>query len=154
MINELTFCELRAKEVVNAADGKKLGKITDIVFTVEGCFKGIVAPYCKKFFSFKNQEIFIPFRDIKRIGEDVILVELPQQFSSKNCISFSSSQTKQKRRENFDNVQSDSNGERQVNKNSDCDCDERCEKCMLFDCKHRWKKKEYIVCCDESRCDD
>ena len=140
MVNELTFCELRAKEVVNSADGKKLGKITDIVFTVEGRFKGIVAPYCKKLFSIKNQEIFIPFSDIKRIGEDVILVELPQQFSSKNCIAFSSHQSKDKQRDHCDASKFDSCAGKQTAQKSNCDCDGRCEKCMLFDSKNRWKK--------------
>ena len=46
---ELTFCELRAKEVVNASDGRKLGRITDLVFSADsGAVKGIVAPFTRR----------------------------------------------------------------------------------------------------------
>ena len=42
MIADLTFCELREKEVVNIADGKKLGRILDIAFTSNGTIKGLI----------------------------------------------------------------------------------------------------------------
>jgi len=137
MISELTFCELRAKEVVNCADGKKLGKITDIVFTVNGGLKGIVAPQSKKLFSFGCQEIFIPFCNIKKIGEDVIIVELPSQFSNKNCIDFDD---EHKKKRDCDQP-CDTHYSKKSNENRcEDDCDNRCEKCMLFDCKKRWSK--------------
>ena len=45
MDSEVTFCELRKKEVVNAADGSKLGHIVDMVISVENkTALGIVAP--------------------------------------------------------------------------------------------------------------
>lgn len=76
---ELTFCELRAKEVVNICDGKQLGNIIDMVF--DSCcarITGIVVPCEKTFMSlFKNNnDIFIPYNCIRKIGKDVILVEL------------------------------------------------------------------------------
>ncbi len=146
MINELTFCELRAKEVINAADGKKLGKITDIVFTTKGIFKGIVAPYSKKLFVLKSQEIFIPFCNIKKIGEDVIIVELPPQFNNKNCVDF---------KPDGDNVCEDRYVEKRPcdDRHHHDECDNRCEKCMLFDCKRRWSKKEGRACIDDDSCE-
>lgn len=76
---EISFCELRAKEVVNICDGKLLGNIVDLVF--DSCLAkitGIVVPGERNFFSFfkNNQDIFIPFCKIRKIGKDVILVEL------------------------------------------------------------------------------
>ena len=76
---EITFCDLRAKEVVNICDGKRLGNIIDIVF--DSCcarITGIVVPGERNFFCFfKNcVDIFIPFNKIRKIGRDVILVEL------------------------------------------------------------------------------
>lgn len=76
---EISFCELRAKEVVNICDGKLLGNIVDLVF--DSCtskITGIVVPGERSFFSFfkNNQDIFIPFNKICKIGKDVILVEL------------------------------------------------------------------------------
>ncbi len=76
---ELSFCELRAKEVVNICDGKRLGNIIDLTFSSRtGEVSGIVVPYGKGLFSIlkNNQDIFIPFSRIVKIGKDVILVEL------------------------------------------------------------------------------
>lgn len=76
---ELSFCELRAKEVVNICDGKRLGNIIDLVFdSKSGVVTGIVVPYGKGLFSIlkSNQDIFIPYNRIVKIGRDVILVEL------------------------------------------------------------------------------
>lgn len=76
---EISFCELRAKEVVNICDGKKLGNIVDIVFNSCTCkITGIVVPGERNFFSFfkNNPDVFIPFCKIRKIGKDVILVEL------------------------------------------------------------------------------
>ena len=48
MINDITFCELREKEVVNTIDGKKLGRIIDMVITCTGEVVGLVV--CKYLF--------------------------------------------------------------------------------------------------------
>lgn len=76
---EITFCDLRAKEVINICDGKRLGNIIDLTF--DSCttkITGIIVPGEKSFFSFfkSNPDIFIPFYKICKIGKDVILVEL------------------------------------------------------------------------------
>ncbi len=76
---ETSFLELRCKEVINIVDGRLLGHIVDIVFNIKTSqITGVVVPGAKSFFSvFKPpQEIFIPYRNICKIGEDVILVEL------------------------------------------------------------------------------
>ncbi|MCL2621909.1 MAG: YlmC/YmxH family sporulation protein [Firmicutes bacterium] len=76
--SELSFCELRCKEVINVVDGKRLGRICDILFS-RHCAKvlGFVVPGCFKGGFFRRQdEVFIPFNNICKIGCDVILVEL------------------------------------------------------------------------------
>lgn len=69
---------MREKEVVNIVDGKKLGRILDMVFTNSGDVLGIVVPGEKRIF--KNiaggDSLFIPWKCIIKIGEDTILVEL------------------------------------------------------------------------------
>lgn len=88
---DLTFCSLKEKEVVNIVDGKKLGRILDIAFKPNGVITGIIVPGDKRFF--KNisgcESIFIPWKKIKRIGEDTILVELgdapPKHDNDFNC---------------------------------------------------------------------
>ena len=75
---EYTFCELREREVVNVADGKILGRITDIAFNAQGHIIGLIVPGDKKFI--KNftgtDSIFVPFNCVLKIGNDVILVDL------------------------------------------------------------------------------
>lgn len=75
---EYTFCELREREVVNVADGKKLGRISDIAFTEKGQVVGLIVPGDRKFM--KNvagsDTIFIPYACVLKIGNDVILVDL------------------------------------------------------------------------------
>lgn len=73
---ELSFSELRVKEVVNTQDGKKLGRVCDLVFCYpENKVLGLVVPGGRAMF--KKEERFVPMKDIVRIGEDVILVNLP-----------------------------------------------------------------------------
>lgn len=78
---ETTFTELRSKEVINALTGKILGNICDVVMDLR-CNRilGFVVPGSKNFFSFFKpaQEIFIPFSQVCRIGEDIILVEVAE----------------------------------------------------------------------------
>ena len=45
---EMSFSELRTKEVVNTADGRRLGKVCDLVFcypeNIRAVFHQIIAP--------------------------------------------------------------------------------------------------------------
>lgn len=70
--------DLRAKEVINTIDGKRLGHITDIEINVEtGKLTAIVVPGNGRFFGLfgRNEELIIPWDKINKIGLDVILVE-------------------------------------------------------------------------------
>ena len=71
---EISFVELKDKEVVNIVDGRRLGHIIDITFEVPtGKVLGVVVPGQKRFLH-KSEDIFIPIENIKKIGEDVLLV--------------------------------------------------------------------------------
>jgi YlmC/YmxH family sporulation protein len=73
---ELTLSELRAKEVVNTQDGKKLGKACDVALCYpDNKWIGIVVPGGHGWGSKKNN-LFIDLRHIVKIGEDVILVNV------------------------------------------------------------------------------
>ena len=73
---EISYTYLRSKEVVNVADGKRLGRVCDVVFRYpENVFLGIVVPGCKGF-SLKKGDVFIDVKCIVCIGEDVILVDI------------------------------------------------------------------------------
>ncbi len=73
---QLSFSELRAKEVVNTQDGKKLGKVCDVVLCYpENRWTGIVVPGARGW-GLKKNNLFIDLRNIVKIGEDVILVNV------------------------------------------------------------------------------
>lgn len=79
---ELSFSDLRLKEVVNTQDGKKLGKVCDLVFCYpENRIIGIVVPGGKTF-AFKREQLFIDLRNVVKIGDDVILVNVA---SARKC---------------------------------------------------------------------
>lgn len=76
----LSFKELKKRDVVNIADGRSFGKITDLKIDFPcATLKGIVVTDKKRggIFGFwcKN-EIFIDEKQIVRIGGDVILVNI------------------------------------------------------------------------------
>ena len=82
---ELSFSEMRTKEVINTQDGKKLGKVCDIVLCYpENRWLGIVAPGGRSF-GFKKNNFFIELKNIVKIGEDVVLVNIgmPKKSSCK-----------------------------------------------------------------------
>lgn len=71
---EISYGYLHSKEVVNLTDGKRLGRVCDVVFLYpENVFLGIVVPGSKGF-SLKKGDVFIDVKCISCIGEDVILV--------------------------------------------------------------------------------
>ena len=73
---EVSYTNLKNKEVINVFDGRKMGHIIDILFdSVSGGVKGFFVPGDKKIFR-KSEDIFIPLTKIKKIGDDVVLVVL------------------------------------------------------------------------------
>ncbi len=96
-MRECSFLELRCKEVVNVVDGKRLGHVVDVVFDLQTArITGLVVPGNKSFWNvFKNgTEIFIPFTQICKIGDDTILVEFYGTPSSQTSCSAMSSGNK------------------------------------------------------------
>ncbi|MBR0189805.1 MAG: YlmC/YmxH family sporulation protein [Clostridia bacterium] len=76
----LSFKELKKREVVNIADGRSFGKITDLQLDFpRATLKGIVVCDRKRsglFCFWRKNEIFIDEKQIVRIGGDVILVNI------------------------------------------------------------------------------
>ncbi|TWK20798.1 hypothetical protein CHCC20375_0429 [Bacillus licheniformis] len=78
-MNMMNISDFQIKDVVNVSNGKKLGSIGDIDINVTtGKIQAIVIGGTGKVFGFfgKEEEIVIPWRNIVKIGEDVILVRL------------------------------------------------------------------------------
>lgn len=80
MSMEISFLELRCKQVVNVVDGRQLGHICDMLIDLSTCsIRGILVPGERSFWNVIKpaEPFFIPFCQILKIGEDAILVELP-----------------------------------------------------------------------------
>jgi len=79
----MSFSELRMKEVINICDGRRLGRPIDVTFTDAACIEALVVPGAysvKNMFRGMREGIVIPWNRIRRIGDDVILVELDACF--------------------------------------------------------------------------
>lgn len=79
MGNPCTFSSLRDKEIVNTADGSRLGFACDLeIDPTCGKICSLLVPERTRLFKpGKCREITIPWNCIIRIGDDLILVCLP-----------------------------------------------------------------------------
>lgn len=78
--------ELRHKEVINSSNGCRLGFVDDIeVDTLTSQVKAIIVfgrPRCFGILG-RNEDITIPWCDIRLIGEDTILVDTNMKYQQK-----------------------------------------------------------------------
>ena len=73
---EISYSELRTKEVVNLQNGARMGRLIDLIIDTNGKnVLGIVVPGAHKFFK-AAEDIFIPWCNINKIGSDTVLVSL------------------------------------------------------------------------------
>ena len=71
--------DLRCKEVLNVTDGLRLGFVSDVeILLPEGKVLALVVPGPCRFFGLfgRKDDFVIPWNCIRRIGSDIILVEL------------------------------------------------------------------------------
>ena len=87
-----TLRDLRFKEVINISDGSRYGCVGDLELEVDtGRIKYLIIPGQARFFGLfgKREDVFIPWEDVRRLGEDIILVEgeprrvLPERVKSR-----------------------------------------------------------------------
>ena len=72
--------DLRTREVVNIIDGKRLGAINDLEVDLStGRVTAIVVPGEGRLFGIfgREEDYVIPWDRIRKIGSDVILVDVP-----------------------------------------------------------------------------
>lgn len=75
----MRLCELKQKEVINICDCRILGCVSDVNIDIcNGCILDIIVPGPGRICGFFGRDIeyIIPWRKIKQIGEDIILVEV------------------------------------------------------------------------------
>jgi YlmC/YmxH family sporulation protein len=75
----MRLSDLQSKDIVNVIDGKNIGNIIDVrINEVTGSIEALVIEPNKNFFSFMNRgtDTEINWKNITKIGEDVILVNI------------------------------------------------------------------------------
>ena len=75
----MRLSDLQSKNLVNINDGKNIGNLIDAIVNEEdGSIKSLIIEAKGSMFSFlnKDSEVEIFWSDIKKIGEDVILVNI------------------------------------------------------------------------------
>ena len=74
----IRLTDLQDKDIINIINGKVIGKIIDLSLDTDGKLEYLIVEKTRFFlslFSSKN-EIRVNWKEIRKIGEDVILVEL------------------------------------------------------------------------------
>ncbi|HHT85785.1 MAG: YlmC/YmxH family sporulation protein [Bacillota bacterium] len=75
--------DLSMREVINTSDGRRLGNIVDVELDLStGKIVAVIVPGQSKAFGLfgYGDDYVIPWDSIKKIGEDVILVELSDRY--------------------------------------------------------------------------
>jgi YlmC/YmxH family sporulation protein len=75
----MKISDFQTKDVINIVDGKKLGQISDLELDLrQGRIDSIVVPSQGRFFGLfgGNTDVIIPWKNIVKIGMDVVLVKL------------------------------------------------------------------------------
>ena len=74
--------DIRQKEVINISDGRRLGFVHDVEINLEdGRIEAIVIPGPSGLFGLfgRNNEFIIPWEKVRKIGEDIILVDMEER---------------------------------------------------------------------------
>lgn len=75
----IRIADMKHKEIINTIDGSRLGYICDVELDLkEGKINKVIIPGPSKIMGIfgKNLEYAIPWEKIKKIGEDIILIEI------------------------------------------------------------------------------
>lgn len=78
----MRLCELRQKEVINICNCRRLGCVVDVDMDLcDGRILAVIVPGPAKICGFlgTDSEYVIPFSCIKKIGPDIILVEIREE---------------------------------------------------------------------------
>ena len=71
----MRLSDLQSKDIVNIDDGKMVGGIIDVLINSDGSMNSLIVER-GKFFKLSHGEIEIKWNQVKKIGEDVILVSI------------------------------------------------------------------------------
>ncbi len=70
--------ELKAKEVINVSDGARLGYVSDVeIDLADGRLTALIVPGAYRMMGFlgREEDTIIKWDKIKKIGEDIIIID-------------------------------------------------------------------------------
>lgn len=79
----MKITDLKNKEIINAADGSRMGFLEDVDVNLEdGRLEALVLQRPGRFFGWmgKDRELMIPWHMIEKIGQDTILVSVSEKY--------------------------------------------------------------------------
>ncbi len=80
--------DLKQKEVINVCDCSRIGNVCDVeINCVSGCIEELIIPGPARICGFLGRDIeyVIPWKCVRQIGEDIILVEVELEKISRKC---------------------------------------------------------------------
>jgi YlmC/YmxH family sporulation protein len=75
----IKITDLKNKEIINVADGARLGFVSDVEFDpINGKIISLIIPGPYKFLGIlgKENDIVVPWEKIEKIGEDLIIISM------------------------------------------------------------------------------
>ncbi len=75
---ELRLADLRCREVINMADGARLGYVSDVVIdAAEGRVLALIVPGPARFFGLfgREDDYILPWDCVSRMGGDILLID-------------------------------------------------------------------------------
>lgn len=82
----MSFSDLKQKDVINICDGRKMGKPIDLILNENACVEALVVPGGSGgllgVLRPDREGCVIPWRRVRQIGDDVILVEMDPNFQT------------------------------------------------------------------------
>lgn len=72
----MRLSDLQNKDIVNIKEGKRVGKIIDVLIDDQGNMKALIIQRLKLFNLASGTEMEVKWTQIKKIGSDVILVDI------------------------------------------------------------------------------
>jgi len=77
----MNLSDLQLKEIIDISTGKRLGTIVDVIVDNNGFIDKIILDNKKgksKIFSTNKEDIYIQWKNIIKLGDDIILVDIMQ----------------------------------------------------------------------------
>lgn len=74
----MNLSDLQEKEVIDISTGKRIGSIVDIIISMTGNISKLILEDKKnsrKLFSKNQEDIYLDWKQIIKIGDDIILVD-------------------------------------------------------------------------------